>query len=417
MDRQIKKKVWTLKRIITVSFIIIFIGAVGYPLVFGRKGSKLNVKVERITISTVTRGPFLEFFPERGSIIPITTIFLDAIEGGIVREIFLLAGAKVNAGDKILELENTQLLLDIMFREAEFAEQENFLRNTRLLMEQSNLQLRQSIIDNNYQIKRLKRDFARKEELLKNNVISRQEYEQSKDEYEYYMSRHDLMIEKFQTDSLLRQVQLRSLQNSLERMQTNLSFVRQKQQNLTLKATISGLLSSLNVEVGQSIGPGQRFGRIDVLDGFKVRTEIDEFYIDRISVGQTATFDLTGKEEILVITKVFPEVLNGQFVVELEFQGPEPAGIRRGQTLQLRFLLGGLSEATLLPTGGFFQKTGGNWVYLVDESGEFATKRSIKINRQNTEAYEVVEGLQPGERVITSSYDTFRDIDILILQK
>ena len=214
----------------------------------------------------------------------------------------------------------------------------------------------------------------------------------------------------------MRESNIISLESILDRMQANLEFVREKRQALTLRAPITGLLSSLNAEVGQSIGRGQRFGRIDVLDGFKVRSEIDEFYIDRINVGQTATFNITGKEEQLIITKVFPEVLNGQFIVELEFKNSDPPGIRRGQTLQLRFLLGGLSEAILLPTGGFFQKTGGNWVYIVDESGEIATKRFIKINRQNTEAYEVIDGLVPGDRVITSSYDTFGDIDILILK-
>ncbi|MCH8287223.1 HlyD family efflux transporter periplasmic adaptor subunit [candidate division KSB1 bacterium] len=416
MDRKIKKKVWTLKRIATISFVLIFISAISYPLLFGRKGSKLNVDVERITISTVQKGPFLEFFPERGAIIPITTQFLDAVEGGIVKKILLEAGANVIAGDEILVLENTTLVMDIMLREAEFVQQENNLRNTRLLMQQNELQFRQTILDNNYQVLRLKQDYDRRTVLFEENVISREEFEGVKNEYEYQLKRSDFLLEAFRTDSLMRESNIISLESILDRMQANLEFVREKRQALTLRAPITGLLSSLNAEVGQSIGRGQRFGRIDVLDGFKVRSEIDEFYIDRINVGQTATFNITGKEEQLIITKVFPEVLNGQFIVELEFKNSDPPGIRRGQTLQLRFLLGGLSEAILLPTGGFFQKTGGNWVYLVDESGEIATKRFIKINRQNTEAYEVIDGLVPGDRVITSSYDTFGDIDILILK-
>ena len=416
MDRKIEKKFWTLRRIVTTAFVVIFIALVSYPLIFGKKGTKLNVDVERITISTITRAPFLEFIPTTGTVIPINTFNLEAMEGGRVKEIFLESGSFVNEGDRILELENKDLELDVVNRQAQYDEQENSLWNARLQLEQNIMQLQQDVINSEYQIRKSKRIIEQNEQLYRMGAISQLTYEQMVDDYENNIMRNEFILKKFKIDSLLQVDKIEQLEKSLNQAKINLDFVKEKQKNLILAAPISGLLTSLDAEIGQSIGSGQRIGQIDVVDEFKVRTGIDEYHISRIGVGQTGTFQLDGKEYDLIIKKVYPEVRNNRFEIDLEFAGEAPPDIRRGQTLHIRLALGDLSDAILLPTGGFFQKTGGNWVYVVDESGATAEKRFIKLGRRNPEAYEVLEGLQPGERVITSSYDNFGDIDILILK-
>jgi HlyD family secretion protein len=317
-----------------------------------------------------------------------------------------------------LQLANTNLLLDIMYREALFFEQSNNLRNTRLSMEQSRLNLRQQLVQQEYQLLRLKRQYERGSELYKKGLISQQEFEQTKDEYEYYAKQKALATESFRQDSLFRDIQIQQLEASLERMQNNLEVAKQKLENLTITAPIAGQLTSLNAEnIGESKSPGERLGQIDVLEGFKVRAGIDEHYLPRINLGQTGEFDFAGSTYELITKKVFPEIRDGRFDVDLEFVGAAPKGIRRGQTLHIRLELGDLTEAVLLPRGGFYQKTGGQWVYVVDESGSMAGKRTIKLGRQNPQVFEVLEGLEPGERVVTSSYDTFGDNDKLVLEK
>jgi HlyD family secretion protein len=417
MDRPIQKKKWPPKKIAMVGGGGLFFFFVIYSFIFGDSSSKLNVETEKITIATVARGPFQEFIPVTGSVLPIKTIYIDAIEGGRVETKFIEAGAFVKEGDKILQLANTNLLLDIMFREAQFFEQSNNLRNTRLLMEQSRLNLRQQLNDQEYQVQRLKRLHERAAELRQKNLISQQEFEQTRDEYEYRRRQKELAIESFKQDSLFRQIQVEQLETSLQRMQANLDVTKQRLESMIIRAPVTGQLTSLNAEIGESKAPGQRLGQVDVLDGFKVRAGIDEHYLSRINLGQTGEFDFAGQTYVLITKKVFPEIRDGRFDVDLEFQGKEPEGIRRGQTLHIRLELGDLSEAILLPRGGFYQKTGGQWVYVLDKSGSFAAKRSIKLGRYNPQAFEVLEGLEPGERVITSSYDSFGDIDKLILKK
>jgi HlyD family secretion protein len=417
MDRQIQKKKWPPKKIAMVGGGGLFFFFVIYSFIFGDSSSKLNVETEKITIAEVARGPFQEFIPVTGSVLPIKTIYIDAIEGGRVETKFIEAGAFVKEGDKILQLTNTNLLLDIMFREAQFFEQSNNLRNTRLLMEQSRLNLRQQLNDQEYQVQRLKRLNERAAELRQKNLISQQEFEQTRDEYEYRRRQKELAIESFKQDSLFRQIQVEQLETSLQRMQANLDVTKQRLESMIIRAPVTGQLTSLNAEIGESKAPGQRLGQVDVLDGFKVRAGIDEHYLSRINLGQTGEFDFAGQTYVLITKKVFPEIRDGRFDVDLEFQGKEPEGIRRGQTLHIRLELGDLSEATLLSRGGFYQKTGGQWVYVLDESGDYATKRSIKLGRQNPQVFEVLEGLEAGERVITSSYDSFGDIDKLILKK
>ena len=416
MDRKIEKKFWTLRRIVTTASVVIFFALVSYLLIFGKKGTKLNVEVDRITISTITWAPFLEFIPTTGTVIPINTFNLEAKEGGRVKEIFLEAGSFVKEWDRILELENKDLELDVVNRQAQYDDQENSLRNARLQMSQNIMQLQQDVINSEYQIRKSKRIIEQNEKLYEIGAISQLTYEQMVDDYENNIKRNEFILKKFKIDSLLQVDKIEQLENSLDQAKINLDFVKEKQNNLILAAPITGLLTSLNAEIGQSIGSGQRIGQIDVIDEFKVRVGIDEYHISRIGAGQTGTFQLDDKEYDLIIKKVYPEVRNNRFEIDLEFAGEAPPDIRRGQTLHIRLALGDLSDAVLLPTGGFFQKTGGNWVYVLDESGATAEKRFIKLGRRNPEAYEVLEGLQPGERVITSSYDNFGDIDILILK-
>jgi len=416
MDRKIKKKIWTFKRIAILTAGVAALVFVVYYIAFGDHSSKLNVRTERITISTVRKDLFQEFIPVTGNVIPIKTIYLDAIEGGIVEKRFLEAGTYVKKGDQILKLQNTNLLLDIMYREAELFQQSNNLRNTRLAMEQNLLQLRAQLLDLDYQTRQQKRSFERYEELNAKNLVSQQEFEDVRDRYDYLVKNRALTLMSHKQDSLFRISQIQQIESGLERMKNNLEIASQNLDNLTLKAPISGNLTSLNAEIGESKNRGERLGQIDVLDGFKVRVRIDEHYIARIDIGQQGKFTFSGKDYVLSITKVYPEVLNGRFEVDMEFQDQEPEGIRRGQTLHIRLELGNLSEATLLAAGGFYQKTGGQWIYIVDESGEFAYKRDIRLGRQNPEAYEVLEGLTPGEKVITSSYDSYGDVDKLILK-
>jgi len=416
MDRKLEKKKWPLKRVISYAVVVILIFAVIYSLLFGDTSSRLNVDKEKITISTVTKGPFKEYIPVTGNVIPIKTVYLDAMEGGRVEKIFLEAGTMVKEGDNILELGNTNLLLDIMFREAEFYEQSNNLRNTRLAMEQNRLNLKSQLIDLDFKIKSLQRDYKRSKELLDENLISVMEYERIRDEYDYSIKTRKLAIESYKQDSIFRKIQIQQLESSLTRMEKNLVLVKTKLENLTIKAPISGHLTSLNAEIGESKKPGERLGQVDVLEGFKVRAGIDEYHLPRIHRGLVGEFDFAGNSYLLSADKVYPEIRDGRFDVDLIFTEEEPKGIRRGQTLHIRLELGNLSQAILLPRGGFYQKTGGQWVYVVVDDEKIAIKRDIRLGMQNPQMFEVLEGLQPGERVITSSYENFGDNDKLVLK-
>lgn len=414
MDRKIEKKKWPPRRIAIYSAGGMFTLFVLYTLIFGDTSSKLNVESERITIEAVIESDFQEYIPVTGTVIPIKTVYLDAFDGGRVEKRFVEAGAMVKEGDPILQLANTNLLLDIMNREGQFYDQSNNLRNTRLQMEQYRLQLERDLIEMNYQIQRTSRSMQLRKELFDQGGGSKLEYEQAREEYEYYIKRRALAIRTFKQDSLLRKLQINQLEASLSRMQQNLSLVKTKLENLTLRAPVSGQLTSLNAEIGESKSSGERLGQIDILDGFKVRAGIDELYLPRINLGLTGEFDFAGETYQMATAKIFPEIANGRFNVDLEFNGEEPESIRRGQTVHIRLELGDLSQAVLLARGGFYQKTGGQWVYVLKDDNT-AVKRSIRLGRQNPQYFEVLEGLQPGEKVITSSYDNFGDKDKLIL--
>lgn len=416
MDRKIEKKKFTPRRLAAVTLLTVLVCFSLYALITRDYSSRLNVEQEKLTISEVTRGPFREYIPVSGAIIPVKTIYLDAIEGGRVSKRFVEAGTLVEKDDPILELENTNLLLDIMFREAELYQAANNLRNTRLAMEQNRLQLQGELLDMDYRLKTLQRQYKRNKELAEKNLIAREEYEKSYDEYNYYNKRKSLAIESYKQDSLFRKVQIGQLEASLQRMQKNLNIAKQKLDNLVLRAPISGQLTALNAEIGESKAPGERLGQVDVLDGFKVRAAIDEYYLPRINLRQMGEFDFAGQTYRLQVDKIYPEIKDGRFDVDLQFGGRQPQGIRRGQTVHIRLELGDQTESVLLPRGGFYQKTGGQWVYVLAEDGRTAVKRKIRPGRMNPRVFEILEGLQPGERVITSSYDNFGDNDKLVLK-
>ena len=415
MDRVVERKKWPPRRIAMIAGITAFVLLVGYGLWTQGGGTKLRVEQDKLTISTINRGEFQEFIPVIGGVEPLRTVFLDAAEGGRVEDIYVEEGTTLAAGDPIVKLTNNDLQLDLLNREAQFYETMNYLRQARLAMEQNTLNLRQQIVEINYQIIRLERQQSRNKELFEKALISDDEYHQVKDELEYQEQRRSLTLASHQQDSLMRLVQVNSLEASVNRLERNLDVVRSNLENLVVKAPIAGQLTSFDVEIGESIGVGRRLGQIDKLDGFRVNVPIDEHYLPRINFGQMGSFTFDSEDYNLIIKKVYPGVLNGRFEVDMEFTDETPGGIRRGQTLRIRLELGDLTEAILVPRGGFFQTTGGNWIF-VEQGGE-AVKRQIQLGRQNPQYFEVLEGLEVGERVITSSYDTFGDVDRLILQE
>ena len=414
MDRVIKKRTWTPQRIAMLVGAVLFIGLIGYGLWTTTGGTKLRVQKERLTIAPITTGEFQEFISVIGTLEPVRTVFLDAAEGGRVERIFVEEGAIMEEGEPILQLINNNLQLDLLNREAQFYETMNYLREARLAMEQNTLNLRQQLLDINYQITRLERQNARNEELFTKELISDDEYERVNDELEYQIRRRELTLVSHQQDSLMRQVQVEQLEASVTRMQRNLNVVRENLENLVVKAPIAGQLTSFNAEIGESIANGQRLGQVDRLDGFKVNVPVDEHYLPRVNSGQAGRFTLSSEEYGLQINKVYPEVQSGLFEVDMNFTEEPPDGIRRGQTLRIRLELGDLSEALLIPRGGFFSTTGGNWVFVVE--GDQAVRRPIRLGRQNPQYFEVLEGLEEGDLVISSSYDTYGDAEILILQ-
>jgi HlyD family secretion protein len=377
--------------------------------------SSLNVQREKITVSKVERGVFDEFIVVTGVVQPLKTYQLDAIEGGYVAQKLLDGGASVRQGDLILKLENQRLTMDFVNRETEMYRLINELENTKLSLKQDKFALRRTLSELDFQIQQAKLDHERNSKLVSDKVISQQEYERTKIAYERLSGQREIEIEnqKFQEENSM--VQIKQLEGTLDRTRTNLSMMKQNLENLSVKAPVSGLLSRVDVEIGASITAGQNIGQIDDLNGFKMRVEVDEHYISRIFPGLEGSFDFNNSSVKLSVSKVYPEVRNGRFEVDMVFE-KIPEGIRRGQSVPVRLQLGKPAEATLLATGGFFSDTGGNWVYVLGEGGGKATKRNISLGRKNPQFFEVLSGLEPGEQVITSSYENFGDKDVLNLQ-
>jgi HlyD family secretion protein len=416
MDRQLPKKRRVIKHVLGILIVGLAVGAGVYYYFFGDHSTKLRVDEERLTISTVRSGPFQEYIPVIGTVIPVKTVYLDAFEGGRVEAVHVEAGTIVKKGDKLLTLANTDLLLEVMKQEADLFQQANDLQNTRLVIEQDRRAFSSELLELDHHIAQLKRTYESEKQLKQQNLIPTQQFEKTQEEYEYLLKKRETNVQNHEQEMLLREQQIKQQEASLKRMEANLLLVKQKLENLVIKAPVTGQLTSLNADIGASVGRGERLGQIDVLDGFKISMQVDEHYLPRINLEQWGEFSLTGKLYYLSVSKIYPEVVNGRFEIEAVFDGEQPTEIRRGQTLQIRLELGNVATVTLLPRGGFFQQTGGQWVYVLDSAGQSAVKRSLKLGRQNPEMFEVLEGLDPGEQVITSSYENFGDdIDKLIL--
>lgn len=374
----------------------------------------LRVDKDTVTISSAVKGEFNDYIRISGRVQPMTTIQLSPQEGGIVEKILIEEGSPVKAGDAILILNNDNLDLQILNSEAELAEKENILRNTQIQMEQQKLDVRQNVLEYGMQVDRLRRAYEQQKALYEDKLIAKEEYLKAEEDYRLAKQKYDLMAERSKQDSLYRGTQIDRMEESLENMQLNMSMIRRRKSNLIVKAPIDGELGLLDVVLGQSIASGTKIGQINSVGTYKVEAQIDEHYIDRVIAGLEATFERQGETYSTVIRKVYPEVRDGKFKADFKFGDEQPDNIRAGQTYYLNLQLGQPEEAVIIPRGTFYQKTGGKWIYVVNKEGTKAVKREIRIGRQNPQYYEVLEGLEPGEKVITSGYDTYGDSDVLV---
>lgn len=374
----------------------------------------LRVDKDTVTISNVVMGEFNDYIRISGRVQPMTTIQLSPQEGGIVEEILIEEGSPVKAGDAILILSNDNLDLQILNSEAELAEKENILRNTQIQMEQQKLDVRQNVLEYGTNVERLRRTYEQQKALYEDKLIAKEEYLTAEEDYKLAKQKYDLIIERSTQDSLYRGTQIDRMEESLDNMQLNMSMIRRRKSNLVVKAPIDGELGLLDVVLGQNIASGTKIGQINSVGVYKVEAQIDEHYIDRVSAGLEATFERQGETYSTIIRKVYPEVRDGKFKADFKFDGEQPGGIRPGQTYYLNLQLGQPEETVIIPRGTFYQRTGGKWIYVVNKDGSKAVKREIRIGRQNPQYYEVLEGLEPGEKVITSGYDTYGDSDVLV---
>ncbi len=413
MDRVLPKRFWTNQRIAIAAGAAVITGLLAYTFLFADYRSKLNVERDKLTVSTVSTGPFEDFIAVTGVVQPLKTIRLDAIVGGYVTQKMVEGGSMVKKGDIILRLENQNLKLNFLQSETEANRLVNDLQNTRQRLRVERFALRKSLAELDYQLDQAKDTYDRQLRMFKDKVVSEEEYLKAKRSYDRLVEQRKIEVEsqKYQEENA--NLQIKQLEGTLGRTQRNVALWQQTLENLVVKAPVSGQLSSVDVEVGSNINQGQNIGQIDDMDGFKMRVGIDEHYISRIFVGLKGSFEFNGKKNELEISRVYPEVKNGRFEVDMIFASGTPAGIKRGQSSPLQLELGKAAKATLLPVGGFFSDTGGNWVYVLDNSGKRAVKRNITLGRKNPEFYEVLEGLQPGEQVITSSYENFGNNEVL----
>jgi HlyD family secretion protein len=379
-------------------------------------GRSLSVDSQRIAISTVTRGTFEDFIPLRGRLVPRSTVYLDAIEGGRVDRVLVEDGTLVEAGEPIAILSNTNLQLVVLGREAEVTEQLNFMRTIELQLEQNRLSHKRNLIEIDYQIKRLTRSIERQRELAVKDLVSQSTIDDLEDELTYYKDRREVTLESQATDARLQEQQLAQLRIAGEQLRSSLDLARKNLDDLNVRAPIAGKLSGFNIEVGQSIERGGRLGQIDDPDGFKLNVRIDEYYLGRVDLEQVAVAEHNNRSFNMEIAKIYPQVKDGQFEVDMAFN-EEPVGVRRGQTLQLRLTLGDNTGALLIPNGSFYQETGGNWIFVVSPDGSEAIKRPVRLGRRNTSFIEVLDGLEAGERVVTSPYTSYADMDRLSLDE
>ena len=374
----------------------------------------LRVDKDSIAVSTAVMGEFNDYIRISGRVQPMTTVQLSPQEGGIVEKILIEEGSAVKAGDPILVLSNDNLDLSILNSEAELAEKENILRNTQIQMEQQKLDVRQNELEYGIQVDRLKRAYEQQKALYEDKLIAKEDYLKAEEDYQLAKQKYDLIRERSKQDSLYRGTQIDRMEESLDNMLLNMQMIRKRKNNLIIKAPIDGELGLLDVVLGQSVISGAKIGQVNSVGTYKVEAQIDEHYIDRVVAGLEATFERQGETYATSIRKVYPEVRDGKFQADFKFEGQQPDNIRAGQTYYLNLQLGQPEEAVIIPRGTFYQKTGGKWIYVVNKEGTKAVKREIRIGRQNPQYYEVLEGLEPGEKVITSGYETYGDSDVLI---
>lgn len=415
MDRQIEKKSF-LRRyawyIAAAAALVAFL----VWIVLGTSANTTTVDASDITISDVTRGKFDDYVRLNGQVLPIQVVQISPEEGGIVREKVVEEGTRVRKGDVILRLSNSNLDLQILNAEAELAEKQNLLRNTQVAMQQDRLNNRteQATLDTDCDRKR--RAYEQNARLYKERLISKEVYLQSREDYKLARRKQSLISQRLKQDSIYRHVQMAQMEDNLDNMRKNVLLVRDRKNKLEVRSAIDGELGLLDVELGQNIAAGQNIGQINDLSDFKVQAQIDEHYIDRVRPGLSASFSRDGKTYLLRVRKVYPEVRNGTFRTDFVFVGERPAQMRSGQTFYVELALGKSQQATLIPRGTFFQTTGGNWIFVLDKSGRKAYRRNISIARQNPQYYEVTDGLEPGERVITSGYEAFKDNEVLVIK-
>lgn len=415
MDRQIEKKsflrryAWYIAAAAALAALLVWI-------VLGTTASTMTIDATDITISDVTRGKFDDYVRLNGQVLPIQVVQISPEEGGIVREKVVEEGTRVRKGDVILRLSNSNLDLQILNAEAELAEKQNLLRNTQVAMQQDRLNNRteQATLDTDCDRKR--RAYEQNARLYKERLISKEVYLQSREDYNLALRKQSLISQRLKQDSVYRHVQMAQMEDNLDNMRRNVLLVRDRKNKLEVRSAIDGELGLLDVELGQNIAAGQNIGQINDLSDFKVQAQIDEHYIDRVRPGLSASFSRDGKTYLLRVRKVYPEVRNGTFRTDFVFVGERPAQMRSGQTFYVELALGKSQQATLIPRGTFFQTTGGNWIFVLDKSGRKAYRRNISIARQNPQYYEATDGLEPGERVITSGYEAFKDNEVLVIK-
>jgi HlyD family secretion protein len=416
MDRIIEKKKWTTKRILQYAAIAAFVLLLAYIFLLRDRSSRINVDKNQVTIAKVTLDKFQEFIPVDGIVMPKTTIYIDAVLGGTVETKYVEDGATVKKDDLILKLSNANMQLSYMDQETRMYDAINNLQNSRIALEQNKFLRQKEITNLLYQIDQVKTEFERAQKLYNDGVYTLKEFQDANRDNEFSKKQLLISLELQRLDSISTEEQKRQIAASVERMKTNLSLLRSNMEKLEVRAPADGILSSFNVEIGETRSAGERLGQIDIMDGYKMRANIDERYVSRVVPGQEAELDFNGKTYQLYVSKIFTGVTGGAFQVDLLFKDDVPDNIKRGQTIQMRLQFSTPTEALILKRGGFFQQTGGNWVYVVDPSGDIAVKRSIKLGRQNTKYYEVLEGLDEGDEVIVSSYENFGDKDKVVLK-
>jgi HlyD family secretion protein len=418
VDRKIEKSTWNSKRIMTIAGIVAIVALVTGSIYFTSGKSKYNAPIDRITISEIKKGPFQEFIPINGTVMPLVTFYLDAVESGVVEEKYVADGAMLKKGDPILRLSNTDLALNLANQEATVYANQTQMQISHNAAEQNTINKLNSMADVDVAFKEAQRIYNVDKVLYAKKAIGSQEFQTAQNNYDYNLSRRKLAVQILKQDTLLVKQQQQQTAEQTAQMKATLDLMRKKVSDLVVKAPFEGQLTALDAEIGQNKNKGEHLGQFDGLTGIKVRANVDEHYISRVFAGMYAYYPTDDKTYKLIVKKVFTAVgTGGQFSVDMEFVGEVPKGLRKGQTLQIKLSFSDETTAILLPKGGFFQQTGGNWIFKVSDDGKTAYKVDIQLNRANTDVYEVIKGLKPGDKVITSSYENYGDIQELVLTK